>query len=101
MSRKITPARQRNAVSQGIALGFCMLERYEFKFDKMRVDLAFEHAWRDWPDGYKSQFPQVSTDLSKGTDAVWVMTHADERKQVTATVLGLVQREAHHPSAWR
>jgi hypothetical protein len=70
-------------VSQGIAIGLCVLERYEFKFDKFRVDMAFEHAWRDWPDRYKSQFPQVTTDLSKGTDAVWVMTHADERKQVT------------------
>jgi hypothetical protein len=30
MSRKITAARQRDAVFQGIALGFCMLERYEF-----------------------------------------------------------------------
>ena len=49
MSTKISPARQRNAVSQGMALGLCMLERYEFKFEKLRVDLAFEDAWRDWP----------------------------------------------------
>jgi hypothetical protein len=80
---KITAARQRNAVSQGMALGLCMFERYEFKFEKLRVDLAFEHAWRDWPDHYKSQFSQVDTDLRKGTDAVWVMTRADVRKQVT------------------
>lgn len=58
-----------------------MLERYEFAFDKFRVDLAFEHAWRDWPEHYRSQFPQVNTDLRKGTDAVWVMTHADENKK--------------------
>ena len=32
---------------------------------------------------YKSQFSQVDTDLRKGTDAVWVMTRADEGKQVT------------------
>lgn len=80
---KITAARQRNAVSQGMALGLCMFERYEFKFEKLRVDLAFERAWRAWPDHYKSRFSQVDTDLRKGTDAVWVMTHADERKQVT------------------
>jgi len=83
MSRKITAARQRNAVSQGIALGLCVLGRYEFKFDKLRIDLAFEHAWRDWPDRYKSQFSQVDTDLRKGKDAVWVMTRADESKRVT------------------
>jgi hypothetical protein len=40
----ITPARQRNAVSEGIALGLCMLERYEFPYDKVRIDLAFERA---------------------------------------------------------
>lgn len=42
----ITSARQRNAVSQGIALGLWMVERYEFTFDKQRIDLAFDHAWR-------------------------------------------------------
>lgn len=83
MGVKITAARQRNAVSQGIALGLCVLERYEFEFDKMRIDLAFEKAWRDWPDEYRSRFPQVDTDLKKGTDAVWVMTHATETKNVT------------------
>jgi hypothetical protein len=77
---KISPARQRNAVSQGIALGLCMLDRNEFAFDKLRIDLAFEHAWRDWDARYRSQFPRVSSDLAKGTDAVWVMAHADEAK---------------------
>lgn len=83
MIRKITDARQRNAVSQGMALGLCVLGRYEFEFEKFRVDLAFEHAWRDWLDRYKSQFSRVNTDLRNGSDAVWVMMHADERKQVT------------------
>jgi hypothetical protein len=56
------------------------LGRYEFKFDKLRIDLAFEHVWRDWPDRYKSQFSQVDTEPRNGTDAVWVMTYADEKK---------------------
>lgn len=77
----ITPSRQRNAVSEGIALGLATLRRCEFHFEKLRVDLAFENAWRDWPDRYKSQFKQVATDLRNGTDAVWVMTHADEDKR--------------------
>ncbi|ORV91185.1 hypothetical protein AWC11_11300 [Mycobacterium interjectum] len=80
----ISSPRQRNAVSEGIALGLCMLQRYEFKFDKFRIDLAFEHAWRDWPDRYRSQFPQISTDLRKGTDPVWVMAHADDNKKTYA-----------------
>jgi hypothetical protein len=83
MGGQITGARQRNAVSQGMALGLCVLNRYEFKFDKLRVDLAFERAWRAWPDSFKSKFLRVTTDLRNGTDAVWVMAHADERKQVT------------------
>lgn len=70
----ITAARQRTGVSEGFALGLCMLERYEFGASKLRLDLAFEQAWRDWP--YKAQFPQVDTDLRNGTDAVWVMSHA-------------------------
>lgn len=78
---KISASRQRNAVSEGMALGLCMLDRYEFAFNKLKVDLAFEGAWRDWPDQYRSQYPQVGTDLRNGTDAVWVMTHADEKKQ--------------------
>jgi|SRR5690625_3510296 len=64
-----------------MALGLCMLGRYEFPFEKLRIDLAFENAWRDWPDRYKNQFKQVATDLRNGTDAVWVMTHVSERTQ--------------------
>jgi hypothetical protein len=39
------------------------------------------YTWQSWPDRYKSQFPQVDTDLRNGTNAVWVMTHADEKKK--------------------
>lgn len=80
---KISASRQRNAVSEGMALGLCMLGRYEFAFNKFKVDLAFEDAWREWPDRYRAQYSQVSTDLRNGTDAVWVMAHADERKQTS------------------
>lgn len=83
-------SRRLNRISTGTcwvgvvyALGFCMLERYEFRFDKMRIDLAFERAWQTWPDAYRRRFPQVNTDLRNGTDAVWVMTRADEKKNVT------------------
>ena len=78
MSKSITPARQRNAISEGMALGLCMRERYRFRHDKLRVDLAFERAWRDWP--YRQRFSQVDTDLRKGMGGSLVMTHANETK---------------------
>jgi hypothetical protein len=81
----ISPARQRNAVSEGMALGLVMLDRNELPFtNKMRIDLAFGRAWRDWADRYKSEFKQVSTDLAKGKDAVWVMTDAEKTKRTAA-----------------
>ncbi|MCW2540968.1 MAG: hypothetical protein JWN95_2693 [Frankiales bacterium] len=76
----ISPARQRNAVSEGMALGLLMCDRSELPFDKVLVDLSFEGAWRNWP--YRDRFSQVSTDLRNGSDGVWVMTHADKQKQV-------------------
>lgn len=78
----ISRARQRNAVSEGIALGLVLLGRDNFPFDKIAVDLSFAGAWRSWP--YASRFPQVNTDVRKGLDGVWVMTHADEGKHVSA-----------------
>lgn len=73
-----TPTRQRNAVSEGIALGLLTCGRSALPFDKLRLDLAFEGAWRSWSS--RSQFPQVSTDLAKGLDAVWAMTRVDADK---------------------
>ena len=77
---KITPARQRNAVSEGIALGLVMCGRTELPFDKLRIDLSFEGAWRNWP--YQDRFSQVGADLRNGSDGVWVMTHAERQRQV-------------------
>jgi hypothetical protein len=77
---RITPARQRNAVSEGMALGLLMAGRDVLPYDKVRVDLAFEGAWRGW--AFRGRFPQVSTDLRNGSDGVHVMTRADEQKHV-------------------
>lgn len=83
----LTPAKQRNAVSQGMALGLALLDRYELPFDnKMHIDMAFEYAWENWPNRYKAQFSQVDHDLKIGRDAVWVMIHADERKRTGVLV---------------
>lgn len=77
---RITPTRQRNTVSEGMALGLLMAGRDELLYDKGRVDLAFEGAWRGWE--FRGRFPQVSTDLRNGSDGVHVMTRADEQKHV-------------------
>lgn len=76
----ITPARQRNAVSEGMALGLVLSGQTLIPFDKLAVDLAFEGAFRSWR--YADRFPQVRTDLRNGSDGVSVMTRATESKHV-------------------
>ena len=78
----MTPARQRNAVSEGAALGLLLCGRAELPFDKINVDLAFAGAWRGWT--YGDRFPQVNTDLTHGLDAYLALTHAEETRQVWA-----------------
>lgn len=63
-----------------MALGLVLCGTNSIPFDKTRVDLAFEGAWRNWE--HRSRFPQVNTDLSKGLDGVWAMTRASEAKHV-------------------
>lgn len=77
---KITVARQRNAVSEGIALGLLMCGRGSIPTNRFSVDLAFEDAWSAWP--HRRMFPQVDTDVRNGLNGSIVMTRADERKQV-------------------
>lgn len=76
----LTDTQQRNAVSEGIALGLLMCDCNEIPYDKMRVDLAFESAWQHWE--YRDRFPRVSTDLRTGMAGSLVMTRASEGKQV-------------------
>ncbi|GIJ29083.1 hypothetical protein Vqi01_42450 [Micromonospora qiuiae] len=74
----ITPSRQRNAVSEGMALGLIMCDRFTLSWDKVAIDLSFEGAWRSWE--YRHRFSQVDTDIRHGSDGVRVMTRADEGK---------------------
>lgn len=90
---KITPTRQRNAVSEGIALGLVMVGRDVLPYDKVRVDLAFTGAWRGWE--FRDRFAQVSTDLRNGSDGVHVMTRADEGKRVWHLYWERSGRELH------
>ena len=78
LTMAITPSRQRNAVSEGMALGLIMCDRITLPWDKVAIDLSFEGAWRSWQ--YKHRFSQVDTDIRHGSDGIWVMTRADERK---------------------
>lgn len=77
---RITPTRQRNSVSEGMALGLLMAGRDALPYDKVRVDRAFAKAWRGW--ALRDRFPQVSTDLSKGLGGGHVITRADKRRRV-------------------
>lgn len=75
-----TPTRQRNAVSEGMALGLLMCGRDELRYEKVSIDLAFAGAWRAWPQ--RGLFKQVDTDLRHGLDPIHVITRAGERHQV-------------------
>lgn len=79
---KISAGRQRNAVSEGAALGLVMCGRDGVPSETWRLSLAFEGAWRAWDSSYKSMFSQVSTDLRQGQNGYIAMTHADEKKHV-------------------
>jgi hypothetical protein len=78
----LTPAQQRNAVSEGIALGLLKYGRDVLPLDRSRLDTAFETAWRTWP--YRTNFPQVTDDLADGHDGVSAMTSADKKKHAWA-----------------
>jgi hypothetical protein len=65
-----------------MALGVVICGRDVLPFDKDRLDIAFESAWRAWP--YQTSFPQVTSDLADGEHGVWAITEADSRKDVWA-----------------
>lgn len=79
---KLTATQQRNAVSEGTALGLVALGYDRVRFEKWRVDLAFAGAWRDW--AYSRRFSQVDTDIRKGLDGANAMTRASEGKRTTS-----------------
>jgi hypothetical protein len=78
----MTPTRQRNAVSEGMALGLVLCGRDSLPFEKVDVDLAFAGAWRAWE--WRNRFPQVNTDLANGLDGTWAMTRATKSKRAWA-----------------
>lgn len=78
----LTPAAQRNAVSEGMALGLVACGRDALCSDTDRVGPAFESAWRSWV--HRVRFPQIERDLSDGDSGVSVLTRADKPKHAWA-----------------
>jgi hypothetical protein len=78
----LTPTVQRNAVSEGMALGLVACGRGTLPLDAGRVGHAFESAWRTWV--HRVRFPQIETDLSNAEDGASAMTKADTAKQAWA-----------------
>ncbi|WP_374928610.1 hypothetical protein [Kytococcus sedentarius] len=76
----ISVARQRNAVSQGLALGFLLNGATGLEGNKTSIDMAVVGAWRKWP--HKHLFPNVHTQLTKHYDGMRVLTHADATRHV-------------------
>lgn len=77
-----TSTQQRNAVSEGMALGLLLCGHSSLRYEKTGLDLAFAGAWRNW--AYRQLFSQVTNDLSKGLDGVHAFTRADATKKTFA-----------------
>ncbi|MEU8900358.1 hypothetical protein [Nocardia sp. NPDC048505] len=82
MSAPPTGIRQRNAVSEGAALGLLLNGRISLPHDKVGVAAAFETAWQAWP--FRSRFPQIGIDLGHGLNGLHAMTTARSHTPVWA-----------------
>lgn len=73
---------QYKTVSAGLALGLCMMERYEIPSGKLTVEFAFYPAWRKW--GHAHRFPAVTESVystGPALDLYWILQEYDERKR--------------------
>jgi hypothetical protein len=61
----MTKARQETIVGEGFALGCVIVGRESFNGQKMSIEFAFEHAWRDWP--FAARFPAVRADAQRNS----------------------------------
>lgn len=82
----LSASQQRNAVSEGFALGMVVCGYDSIEFDKVAVDLSFEGAWRSW--SHRHRFSQVSTDLRNGSDGCWVLSRVSVRSKTFAFYWG-------------
>jgi len=75
----LTESRQRNAVSEGMALGLVLCGHESISESKASIDLSVVGAWRAWP--YSAHFPRVDSQVQRFLDGTRVMTHAEESHQ--------------------
>jgi hypothetical protein len=77
----MTDAKQRNAVSEGIALGLLMWgsDHVELR-DAVTWDRAIEAAWWKWK--YRDRLLRVSTDIRQRRNGLQVATRGRERNRV-------------------
>ena len=71
---------QYKAVSAGIALGMCIIGRYNVPSAKLPLEFAFQHAWQRWE--HKGRFPAVGKVFALGVptvDPYIALTSVDRR----------------------
>lgn len=68
----LSASQQRNAVSEGFALGLLSNGYGGVRDDKESIDHSVEEAWSAWEERHR--FPQVSADIRKGLAGSIVMT---------------------------
>lgn len=77
----LTSTQQRNAVSEGAALGLLLHGRDRLPHDKIAIDLAIAHAWRRWPRA--DQYPALARTFEQ-YNGTYALLRADERKHTWA-----------------
>lgn len=80
----ISDASQRNAVSEGFALGLLMngLDTISYKnYHMTSVNLSLSYAWRHW--SFRTRFPKVDRDFTNRRTEHYIVTHASERHRTS------------------
>lgn len=72
---------QRNAASEGLALGLVALGWKLLPDRQAAVDEAFATAWRGWP--YRARFPVVCHDVEQGLRGEHIVTRARRTKHTS------------------
>lgn len=75
--------RQRQAVSEGVALGLVVCGTYAIPSASWGLSRSFEAAWRGWDRRWRTRFLQVDAELRNGLDGYVALTHADDATWAT------------------
>lgn len=77
----MSDAIQRNAVSEGFALGLTMEGMDTLSYENYHmtsVDLSLAYAWRHWP--HRTTFPKVDADFRNRRTEHLIVAHATQRR---------------------